>query len=184
VTRRGGLPHDIPLDYSPDGKRLVFYRAVKAEPDFPTDLGGSLWVVNADGSGLRRIETGANPPAWWARWSADGRRIVFATQRTAPQGALWTADVDGLAVTKLFEDKEGRFPIQPTWSPDARHVMFALDPINDAFTHPANGLFVIKADGHWTDLDQRYRRLQEPARVVAVIATGERVAALPSEGGP
>jgi hypothetical protein len=25
--------------------------------------------------------------------------------------------------------------------------MFALDPTNDAFSHPANGLFVIKADG-------------------------------------
>jgi Tol biopolymer transport system component len=147
VTMPRGLPHDIPLDYSPDGKRLVFYRAVAAEPDFPIDLGGSLWVVNADGSGPRRIETGANPPAWWARWSPDGRRIVFATQRTAPVGALWTADVDGLAVTRLFLDKEGRFPISPTWSPDAQHVLFALDPTNDAFTHPANGLFVIKADG-------------------------------------
>src|SRR6266571_9468854 len=45
VTTPRGLPHDMPLDYSPDGKRLVFYRAVAAEPDFPIDIGGSLWVV-------------------------------------------------------------------------------------------------------------------------------------------
>ena len=39
-----------PLDYSPAGKQIVFYRAVRAEPDFPIDLGGSLWVVNVDDS--------------------------------------------------------------------------------------------------------------------------------------
>ena len=80
-------------------------------------------------------------------WSPDGSRIAFATQRTAPRGALWTAQFDGSQVTKLFEDEGGRFPIAPTWSPDAQHVLFALDPTNDQFTHPVNGLYVIKADG-------------------------------------
>ena len=146
VTAPRGLPHDLPLDYSPDGARLVFYRAVAAEPS-PIDLGGSLWIVNVDGSDPRIIQTGANPPAPWARWSPDGSRIVFATQRTAPKGALWTVRFDGSNVTKLFEDERGRFPIAPTWSPDAQHLLFGLDPMNDAFTHPANGLYVIKADG-------------------------------------
>jgi len=142
-----GLPHDMPLDYSPDGKRLVFYRAVAAEPDFPIDIGGSLWVVNVDGSDPQLIKTGANPPEPWARWSSDGSRIVFATQRTAPRGALWTVQFDGSQLTKLFEDERGRFPIAPTWSPDAQFILFALDPTNDRSTHPANGLYVIKADG-------------------------------------
>ncbi len=147
VTTGRGLPHDTPLDYSPDGKRLVFYRAVAAEPDFPIDIGGSLWVVNVNGSDPRPIETGANPPEPWARWSPDGSRIVFATQRTARRGALWTVQFDGSQLTTLFEDDKGRFPIAPTWSPDAQYVLFALDPTNDRFTHPANGLYVIKADG-------------------------------------
>jgi Tol biopolymer transport system component len=148
LTTPGGLPHDTPLDYSPDGKRLVFYRAVRAEPNFPIDIGGSLWVVNVDGSDPRAIQTGGSPPAPWARWSPDGARIVFATQRTAPRGALWTVQLDGLQVTKLFEDAEGRFAVAPTWSPDAHHILFALDPRGqDAFDHPANGLYVIKSDG-------------------------------------
>lgn len=50
VTSSGGRPHDIALDYSPDGSQLVFYRSVRAEPHFPIDIGGSLWVVNVDGS--------------------------------------------------------------------------------------------------------------------------------------
>jgi Tol biopolymer transport system component len=50
VTTVTGRAHDMPLDYSPDGQKLVFYRAVRAEPDFPIDTGGSLCVVNVDGS--------------------------------------------------------------------------------------------------------------------------------------
>src|SRR5687767_5283989 len=42
VTTSPGLPHDSALDYSPDGTQLVFYRAIRAEPDFPVDRGGSL----------------------------------------------------------------------------------------------------------------------------------------------
>ena len=33
MTTRPGLHHDIPLDYSPDGRRLVFYRSVGVDPD-------------------------------------------------------------------------------------------------------------------------------------------------------
>ena len=95
----------------------------------------------------RQEQTAANAPEPWARWSPDGSRIVFATQRTAPRGALWTVQFDGSQLRRLFEDDRGRFPIAPTWSPDARYVLFALDPTNDRYTHPANGLYVIKADG-------------------------------------
>ena len=41
LTTTSGAPHDIALDFSPDGEQLVFYRAVRGEPDFPIDIGGS-----------------------------------------------------------------------------------------------------------------------------------------------
>ena len=44
-------------------------------------------------------------------------------------------------------DAEGRYPVQPTWSPDGSLIMFALDPVADKFTHPDNALYVINADG-------------------------------------
>ena len=40
VTNRPGQFHDVPLDYSPDGAQLVFYRSTHADPDPHTD--GSL----------------------------------------------------------------------------------------------------------------------------------------------
>ncbi len=138
--------HDIPADYSPDGQRLLFYRA--SGPDTGDwDIGGSLWIVNVDGKGARRLEITETIPSWWARWSPDGTKILFATARKQATGALWTINADGTSLTKVFEDSEGRFAIQPAWSPDGSNIMFALNPIADQFTHPANGMYVIDADG-------------------------------------
>ena len=136
--------HDMPGDWSPDGTQLVFYRA-KPEPDW--DIGGSLWLVNADGTNGRRIETPGVAPSWWARWSPDGTKILFATGRTQADGAIWTVDADGTRLTRIFQDADGRFPITPSWSPDGRLIMFGLDPSSDEFQHPANGIYVINADG-------------------------------------
>jgi Tol biopolymer transport system component len=145
VTSPGGAPQDIPLDYSPDGKRLVFYRSVRAEPDFPVDTDGSLWVVNVDGSDARQLDT--PPPNWWARWSPDGRTILFASERNQPAGAISTIRPDGSGLTKVFEDPDAGFAIDPIWSPDGSQIMFMLDPISDRFTHPNNALYVMRSDG-------------------------------------
>ena len=72
VTISPGLPHDSALDWSPDGSQIVFYRAVRAEPDFPIDIGGSLWVVNVDGTEAHQLDTGDVRPWWQARWSPMG----------------------------------------------------------------------------------------------------------------
>ena len=147
VTSPKGAPHDIPLDYAPDAKHLVFYRAVAAEPVFPIDIGGSLGVVDVDGSHPHQVTTPATAPFDWARWSPDGARILFGSERLQPKGALWTVNPDGSGLIKLFEDPNAGYPVQPTWSPDGSQIMFALDPVADKFAHPDNGLYVINADG-------------------------------------
>ena len=147
VTTRPGLPHDIPLDYSPDGKQLVFYRAVRAEPDFPVDIGGSLWVVNVDGTDGHELDTGDVRPWWQARWSPDGSAIVFGAERLQPVGGLWTINPDGSALTALFVGSATQFAVSPVWSPDGSAVMFTLNPMNDAFQHPDNEIDVIGSNG-------------------------------------
>jgi Tol biopolymer transport system component len=145
VTTRPGAAHDIPLDYSPDGKQLVFYRSAQDDPD--SQVGGSLWVVDVDGTRAHRVAGPSDRPAPWARWSPDGRRILFANERTSPTGALWTVPPRGCPSRRLYSDPGGGFPLDPTWSPDGSHIAFALDPTNDEFTHPANTLYVITAHG-------------------------------------
>ncbi len=147
VTTATGRAHDIPLDYSPDGQQVVFYRAIRAEPDFPIDTGGSLWVVNADGTNAHQLDTGTVRPWWWARWSPDGSKIVFGAERLQPTGGLWTIKPDGSSLTVLVRGSASQFPVGPVWSPDGNAVMFAMNPINDAFQHPDNEIDVINADG-------------------------------------
>jgi hypothetical protein len=147
VTTAPGRPHDMPLDFSPDGTLLVFHRAIRVEPDFPVDLGGSLWVVNVDGSDAHELDTGDVAPWWQARWSPDGSRILFGVERLQSTGALWTIKPDGSDLTKVFEDPDGGFAIYPIWSPDGSQIMFALHPINDAFDHVANAIYAINANG-------------------------------------
>ena len=133
---------DIPGDYSPDGRQLAFFREQE-----DTQGVGSVWVVNVDGTDLKRL----TPPAFMAgvsvRWSPDGSKILLQSASTEAVGALWTVEPDGSSFKRLFADSEGRFAITPTWSPSGDQIMFALDPIADAYSHPVNALYVINADG-------------------------------------
>ena len=54
---------------------------------------------------------------------------------------------DGSKLTRVFKDHRGRYAVTPTWSPDGSMIMFALDPSPNPFSHPPNGLFVMRSDG-------------------------------------
>jgi len=135
----------IPGDWSPDGSRVLFFRG----PDNRSS--GNLYVVNIDGSGEQQLTPNGVEVQCCGnyRWSPDGSRILFADV----PGKLWLINPDGTNLTQLFVDvtvsHNRRWAITPTWSPDGAQIMFGLDP--DPGTrplgYPANGLYVIEADG-------------------------------------
>jgi len=76
--------------------------------------GCDIYVINADGSGLRRLTDGLDPA-----WSPDGNKVAFARWRD-PRG-IYVVDEDGSNETLLFGWSEAK---APAWSPDGSHIAF------------------------------------------------------------
>lgn len=102
--------------WAPNGKRLVFVRTAPLT-DNPAENRTALWIVNADGRGLRRLltipENAVNPS-----WSRDGRWIAF----NDANDHLFVVRADGTGRRRLGPASlVGRMP---RWSPDGRRVAF------------------------------------------------------------
>lgn len=89
--------------WSPDGSRLAFERPG------PAAWKGSIYVVGADGKGLRRLTTGAQPA-----WSPDGAHIAFNRNNT-----IYVIEPDGSNVQAI-----GSPFLDPTWSPDGKRLSY------------------------------------------------------------
>jgi TolB protein len=94
-------------------------------------------VINADGSGLRRLL--ATPRLEWpSDWSPDGRKILF-TRDLLGGTDVYVMNTDGSNVRRLThargEDVGG------TWSPDGTRIVFTSKRIRLAH------LFVMRANG-------------------------------------
>jgi TolB protein len=92
-----------PPSWSPDGRTLAF-----------TGRGGDIYVVHADGSGLRRLTR----PGWnfGARWSPDGRRILFVSDRDGRGTDLYVMNADGSGQRNLTRTP-GVFEHAASWAP-------------------------------------------------------------------
>jgi TolB protein len=93
--------------FSPDGTKIAFMS------DRDPKGGMDIYVMNRDGSGVRRLTT--NPGAdSTPTWSPTGTQIAFTSDRSgSPQ--IWVMDTDGLNVRRLtFNDS---YADRATWSP-------------------------------------------------------------------
>jgi len=136
---------DIPGDYSPDGNRLVFSRI---DPSRPAKANVALFVVNVDGSGVRRITPWGLPffedPG---RWSPDGKTILFDDRMS-----LFVVHADGSGMAKVPLVTRSFLRLQnPDWSPDGAKIVVSLFTATAPGTGRA-GIYTANADG--SDLQQ------------------------------
>ncbi len=124
---------DVWMEYpawSPDGKRLAF---MAQTPEGTENY--EIHVINADGTGLRRL-TDSPAEDGWPAWSPDGHHIVFSSTRDdcsiseaadckttgdiGPFHTLYAMDSEGSGHRRLSEV----FGMFPDWSPDGKSIVF------------------------------------------------------------
>jgi dipeptidyl aminopeptidase/acylaminoacyl peptidase len=113
---------------SPDGRTVVF---VVRTTDLEANRGRTdLWLVGADGAGLRRLtahpDSDTNP-----RFTPDGREVLFLSTRGG-SGQVWRIPLGGgeaVAVTELPLDVGG-FAV----SPDGKRLAVAVEVFPDCDT--------------------------------------------------
>jgi len=140
--------------WSPDGSRVVFARQVMSPEPGSAWTSAAVYVVNPDGSDLRRV-TPQGFGAFNASWSPDGSRLVFIntemvvnadhTSVTDFLDDIYTVLPDGADLRRLTDD--GR-SFGPTWTADGR-LVFTHEVGSRDLDHPGweYDNWIMDADG-------------------------------------
>jgi Tol biopolymer transport system component len=137
---------DCPSDYSPNGKYLVVTRA--------SNTSYGLWVVKADGTGMRQIVSGMDFNFCNGNWSPQRNEIVFSAHVPNAQdfhSSIWVVHSNGTGLRQLpiagpcgglFSDPTTFGCFNPVWSPDGQKIAFGRNQDDDQ-----RDLYTVNADG-------------------------------------
>jgi TolB protein len=144
-TKDAPYSQDVGPDaWSPDGRHLLITRLMS--PVGRPAGGLALFIINADGTGVRRLTPWALRAGARADWSSDGRRIVFHTvpQNDAPGGDIYTIRPDGSGLRKLTHFPPTMVLGELGFSPDARRIVFTKGSAEtrDMFVMRTNGTHI------------------------------------------
>jgi Tol biopolymer transport system component len=148
----------VHVSLSSDGTRIAF----TSNRD-----GCDVWAMDVDGTNLARLTNRdggfVERCNGWPRWSPDGERLAFATNReNRTLGAyaglydVYVMNADGTDphnVSHALGDDIGYFPGVAGWSPDGRIV---IQDQNAGADPSAHRVFVVNADG--TDAEPLFNR--------------------------
>jgi Tol biopolymer transport system component len=133
VTSSPGRAHDVPGDYSPDGRQIVFVRTTPGDEEHST-----LMVVSVDG-GHERVMTDRKV-GLASRWSPDGMQILTDVNRS-----LLLVPVDGRQPSSIAVEASVA-ATRGGWSPDGAWIIFSR------VSSAGEDIYIMRADG--TELHQ------------------------------
>ena len=91
--------------WSPDGRKIAFTQE------------GQVFVVNGDGSDLRKLTDNGSASDAAPVWSPDGRAIAFTSERDG-NSEIYVMDADGGSQQNVSENPLD--DVSPVWSPARR----------------------------------------------------------------
>ena len=98
------------LDISPDGKTIVF------------DMMGDLFTVPSTGGKATALTKGiafdSHP-----RWSPDGKKILFSSDRSGAEN-IWWIDLEKKDTFQVTKERDQNFP-SATWTPDGDYIVYS-----------------------------------------------------------
>jgi Tol biopolymer transport system component len=106
----------VGADWSPNGSRVAFAARKLSSKRFTT----ALFVVNADGSGLRQI-TPSGVGALSAQWSPNGALIAFTSCCGLPRA--WVVHPNGTGLRQVTPPVDRAVFWTPVWSPDSTKLL-------------------------------------------------------------
>jgi len=102
-------------DRSPDGRQVLVTSGKSS-----SELG--IYLAEADGSGVRRLDPGEFPIQQWPAWSPDGSQILFDAGLTPTDLDLYVMNADGSDVRQLTSGPGG--DTCGRWSPDGSRIVY------------------------------------------------------------
>lgn len=109
---------DMEGAWSPDGTHIAF----ASNRDGVDELDFEIYVMEADGTSVKKLTDRGWPYSGTPQWSPDGRRIAFAR---GPE--LWMMRADGSQEKAIFRDPSNRAILLSDWSLDGRSLLFEMD---------------------------------------------------------
>ena len=122
--------------WSPDGSKVSFTSN--------RDGTGDIYVMNSDGSGVKRL-TSSDTPEYTSKWSPDGTKIAFDSDRDGNR-EIYIMNTDGSDQRRLtFNATSDNGPV--SFSPDGMRLAYARNASENGGGVYNFDIFVMNSDG-------------------------------------
>lgn len=118
--------------WSPDGREIAYYAEHNGK--------GDLYVMNADGTDVRRLTDTPAADEGGPSFSPGGREIAYDTDRDG-NFEIYVMNADGTGSRRLTNNPAR--DVSPAWSPDGRKIAF----MSDRVSRPNFDIYLMNPDG-------------------------------------